>query len=214
MRKAHKYIKNKTLARGELRARILKMLERGIEEGADIIVTLLLAFTAPYGSSMRGIAYHVEKMRTANQQIYTKERQRLHELLYRLKKDGLVERKRMNSKTMLVTSKKGKVALERLLIILQSALPKKHYTKESDDTLKIFIFDIPESEKRKREWLREALRLLGFKMLQKSVWIGKIKLPHEFIEDLEKLKIQNYVEIFAINRSGSLRRVEVYNRVL
>ena len=48
---------------------------------------------------------------------------------------------------------------------------------------------------------------MNFRILQKSVWIGKVKIPKEFIDDLKELNMINYVEIFEISRGGSLRQV-------
>ena len=82
------------------------------------------------------------------------------------------------------------------------------YKTESDDELKIIIFDIPEKERQKRDWLRSVLKNLKFSMLQKSVWAGKIKLPKQFLEDLSKNKIIPYVDIFTISKRVSLRKLE------
>ncbi|MBI2635441.1 MAG: CRISPR-associated endonuclease Cas2, partial [Parcubacteria group bacterium] len=71
--------------------------------------------------------------------------------------------------------------------------------------LKVVIFDIPEKQKHKREWLRGQLQDLGFKMIQKSVWMGKRKFPKEFLEDIRDLKLLAYVEIFSVTKTGSMR---------
>jgi len=88
-------------------------------------------------------------------------------------------------------------------------LPNNKYKSQSNDTLKIVIFDIPEREREKRDWLRIALKNLNFNMVQKSVWIGKAKLPKEFVQDLNRMNIFTYVEIFAVTKAGSLRSLKV-----
>ncbi len=82
-----------------------------------------------------------------------------------------------------------------------------NYSKASGNQLIIFAFDIPEHYRQKRAWLRAVLRNLGLKMLQKSVWIGRTKIPEIFLDDLRRLKMINYIEILAISKSGSLRQV-------
>lgn len=77
----------------------------------------------------------------------------------------------------------------------------------SDKKLKIFAYDIPEREKQKRAWLREVLRLLGFRMLQKSLWIGKSKIPEGFLQDLRKKEIMDHVHIFEISKTGTLKEL-------
>jgi len=46
--------------------------------------------------------------------------------------------------------------------------------------------------------------MLGFTMLQKSLWIGSNKIPEEFIEDLKEWKIIEYVHIFEVTKKGTL----------
>ncbi len=169
----------------------------------------MLAFSAPHGSSLRGIEYHIAKTRSKNFFEYPIKKQTLHELLYKLRKDGLVERKKKSGKIVLTITEKGKGALKKLQTRLKFSLPKIVYSKKPDIGVKIVIFDIPESERRKRGWIRSALRHFNFKMLQQSVWIGKLKLPNEFIDDLRKLNLQDCVEIFAVSKAGSLRRIDM-----
>ena len=71
----------------------------------------------------------------------------------------------------------------------------------------IFAFDVPEKEKRKRGWLRTVLRRLDFTMIQKSVWVGKSKIPQEFLEDIYRFKMVDFVEIFEVSKTGSLRHI-------
>ena len=60
----------------------------------------------------------------------------------------------------------------------------------------IIAFDIPETEKHKRNWLRFELRKLNFSALQKSVWFGPSPLPKEFIHSLHELRILRYMKFF------------------
>mgnify|MGYP001582366406 CR=1 FL=1 len=129
---------------------------------------------------------------------------RLYNIISWLKRDGLIEKKK-NGRWRATT--KGKERWAKIIERLKNPLPSTRYQKDDSKELKIIVFDIPEKEKRKREWLRRALNALGFKMLQKSVWIGRSKLPEEFINDLAKLHLLSYIEILAITKSGSLRHI-------
>ena len=71
----------------------------------------------------------------------------------------------------------------------------------------IVSFDVPERERRKRDWLRDALRNLGLRMVHKSVWIGKQKLPREFLADLARLRLTDFIEVFEVGKQGSLRHI-------
>ena len=67
------------------------------------------------------------------------------------------------------------------------------------------MFDIPEKNKRAREWIRRQLKFWNFKMEQESVWIGYGPLPEEFKKRLIELKVDNGVKIFNVqNKDESL----------
>ncbi len=63
----------------------------------------------------------------------------------------------------------------------------------------LLLFDIPEKERYKRDWLRSELLGLGFEMIQKSVWLGP-RLPKDFYAYLEKEGIAQYVRVFLIKK--------------
>lgn len=158
---------------------------------------------SPYGASPRQIERRAQELREGltgrSKDDLRKRRTNFYSYLSHLQKDGLIERRQ---RKWSITSR-GKEKYKALL----KRLPGTKYQKEIDTTLKIVIFDIPEKQRRKREWLRSRLVDLGFRMIQKSVWAGKVKLPEEFIKDLQELDLFRYVEIFTISKSGSLRQV-------
>ncbi|MDO8469531.1 MAG: hypothetical protein Q7S84_00740 [bacterium] len=65
----------------------------------------------------------------------------------------------------------------------------------------IIIFDIPESLKAKRNWLRTELVALGFEMLQKSVWFGPGPLPRSFLDKLKNLDLLPYIKFLDARES-------------
>ena len=60
---------------------------------------------------------------------------------------------------------------------------------------------------RERDILRDIMKLLGFNIIHQSVWVGKVKLPKQFIIDLEIMGILKYVEIMEVTKKGSLKNV-------
>jgi len=62
----------------------------------------------------------------------------------------------------------------------------------------IIAFDIPESKRLERVWLRNQLKAFGYIMLQKSLWQGPGPLPKEFAERLKELKIASGVKTFTV----------------
>lgn len=191
--------------KGENKLKILEFLA----EGDQLISDLLFIFTLPYGTSYSRMDYLVAQRQGvwAKKIIKKEKKQNFYDLLYRLRKEGLISECKKNQGCFFKISSKGEKILEALRLKRANALPAASYKTESDNLLKIVIFDIPEKERRKRDWLRAALKNLEFNMLQKSVWAGKIKLPQEFLADLNKLNLLSYVEIFAISRTGSLKQL-------
>ena len=138
-----------------------------------------------------------------------KKKRRFDDLLYHLKKDNLVSNTIKGGKSFLKLTRNGKEYLEKLRLIKSNILPNNRYHKKDENLFKIVIFDVPEREKRKRAWLRAALKNLDFTMLQKSVWIGRVKLPREFISAIDDLDLSSHVEIFAISKTGSLKQLNI-----
>jgi DNA-binding transcriptional regulator PaaX len=114
-------------------------------------------------------------------------------------------KKRKNKKTIWSITRKG---LEKLKILKKKNRKTLiNYSKEKSDKLIIVIFDVPEKERHKRNWLRSVLASLDFKFLQQSVWIGKTKIPKEFLNDLRDQKMLDYVHIFKISKSGTINKL-------
>ena len=51
-----------------------------------------------------------------------------------------------------------------------------------------------------RRWLRNQIKIFGYKMLQQSLWLGPGPLPPAFLKRLEDLKIRKNVKTFKITK--------------
>jgi len=188
------------MKKAEFTQKLLEILSDGAIATAALFATIA---TSKYGSSSsrveREFWSNVEKIESLihDPVELKKERRNFYSMISKLKKDGLIEK--TDNKWLITT--KGKKWLREAL-----GLKKKEYKPEKG-TLKIVIFDIPEKLRKRRDWLRSVLRELGFEMLQKSVWIGKVKIPQEFIMDLQTAEIVDYVDIFEITKTGSLHQI-------
>src|SRR3989344_1717355 len=130
----------------------------------------------------------------------TKEVQRFYSLLNKLKSQGFIKKKQAKKGSLWNITKRG---LEKLGILNKKK--KIEYESKPDNKIKIIVFDISEYERWKRGWLREALTALEFSMFQKSVWIGKNKIPEQFFEDLREMKLLPHVHVLEVSASGTLR---------
>ncbi len=190
----------------------LKILEF-LEDSAQVLGDILFMFSLPHGTSYSRMEYLIEKRHeeaeneaVRGRAICKQTRRNFDVFIYRLKNDGLITKKNRGGNLLFKLTPRGHEFLKNLR---SKILPANKYKETKDDFIKIVIFDIPEKERRKRDWLRESLKNLNFKMVQKSVWIGKSKLPKEFIKDIDRINILNYVEIFAITKAGSLRSLKI-----
>lgn len=115
----------------------------------------------------------------------------LRATLSRMKKDGLLGNK---NREWSIT-REGKELIEGKNTIIKKFFPNRNTTKRSIEKRLIIIFDIPEKRKRYREWLRSELVEFGFKLVQKSVWLGPA-LPKEFVEYLNEIGLLKHVRFF------------------
>ena len=189
--------------RGKILITALELLYEGAMTQVDFFNAVL---SAGYGASSSRIEYEYQKLRRISinkkyqKEILNDRKRKLIVFISKMKHDGLIG-KLENGKFEI--SKKGVDKLNKL----KNSLPVRFYEKTEDGGPIIISFDIPERLRRKRNWLREVIKNLGFKMIHQSVWVGKGKIPSDFIIDLENLKILEFVEIFKISKTGSLKKM-------
>lgn len=113
----------------------------------------------------------------------------------RLQKQGFVEKKN----DCYVLTKKGKGILDYAL------QRKKVLNKNWDKKYRVVVFDIPEKQRRDRDWLREELYVLQYKQLQKSVFMSKFPLTSDIIKEIKRRKIEDYVDYMLVERIYSIK---------
>ncbi|MDP2668950.1 MAG: hypothetical protein Q8P07_03905 [bacterium] len=127
--------------------------------------------------------------------------QEFYNLLNYLKRTGLIDKKIGEKGVFWKITSNG---LNKLKLLKEKSAD---YQTGADGKLKIIVFDVPEKERGKRSWLRGALRFLGFKMLQQSVWIGKNIVPEQFLFDLRRKNLLPYIHIMEVSRGGTVREL-------
>jgi len=180
-----------------------------LEEGPRVAGEILDLFLTDYATSYRRARHLTVRLDRASH-IRTPDeaaRHRLYDMLSKLRRDGIIER---TPERRWQLTRKGREKKKSIAERERNRLPQTDYPSQSTDKWNIVVFDIPEREKRKRAWLRGALYGLGFRLLQRSVWVGKVKIPEAFIRDLGEIHLSIYVEILSITTSGSLRQIEVH----
>jgi|SRR3989339_483299 len=113
----------------------------------------------------------------------------LSSVLSQLKRDGLVQRSGSKMKSVWKATHEGKKYIQKA---------GKELFIQEDGVQRLVIFDIPEKDRKKRNWLRNKLISLKYKMLQKSVWIGYAPLPKRLMHEINLMRLQSHVYIFSV----------------
>ena len=108
-----------------------------------------------------------------------------------LSKAGLIEK---NDERLILTLKGQKYIKKKIDSLRQFYF---NFDKNAPKNL-IVMFDIPETKKAEREWLRWHLKKFNYSMIQKSVWVGPSPLPKEFLEYIKKIKIKDGFKTFKL----------------
>jgi CRISPR-associated endonuclease Cas2 len=136
---------------------------------------------------------------------YLEEREKLSKLIYKLKREGFILEDKKNKK--LILTKKGKLKLRFLKNKRSVEETKNNESNQKDKDVIVIIYDVPESEYKRRHQLRNLLVNAGFSFVQKSVWIKQGKITEDFINFLKDLEVLHYVQIFKITQKGTIENI-------
>ncbi len=117
--------------------------------------------------------------------------------LNRLQKQGYVEN--INSEWQLTGKKYVKKQKRSRIYFIPSPF------KKSDPDHAIISFDIPESKRYARNWLRNQLKIFNYRMVHQSVWVGPGPLPKKFSEIAKTLEIETNIRIFKISKGSKIK---------
>ncbi|MBI3638356.1 hypothetical protein HY227_01270 [Candidatus Wolfebacteria bacterium] len=91
------------------------------------------------------------------------QKENLYKLLYQLKKQEFIKKEGDRKNGYWVITALREKRFDKLKNTVK--MPKIFYKKEKSDGLNIIIFDIPETHRKKRSWLRGSLLALEYTML-------------------------------------------------
>jgi DNA-binding PadR family transcriptional regulator len=185
---------------------ILEILQEGAEGTAALLDVMLTPKSSVFYRKMNRLSYYGPKRFKDDWTDWYRKRQAFYSLLNKLKREGFIIKKENHRNSPWSITKQG---LAKLAIIKKGVKtvgrPRKlSYKRDGGLELIIVAFDVPEKERKKRDWLRAGLMSLGYRMLQQSVWAGKVRIPLEFIKDLKGNNILRYVHIFSVGRKGTI----------
>lgn len=194
------------VTKGVLFLRALDILERFAYSTADFVDDFLASSKSNYLPLRNtAIKYHRTLAEDLIEELH--DRQRFYNLIARLQKDGLIQKAEKSRNAIWRITKRGKEKLQELKNNIFLLKPPIKYKAEPSRELIIVSFDIPEEDRHKRDWLRSVLKNLGLQMLQKSVWIGKIKISEALLEDFKKVRVLDCLEIFSVGKTGTIKHI-------
>ncbi len=201
------------IMRGEFTYKILSVLDESKDLTLDALGLMLIGGKVAGPARIARERERFLEQRQEQREHKHEERRamcRFYAMVRYLEQDGMVH-KIVEERGVIVTiTRQGKQKLRLLENAMEASLPTARYGAKPEvagSGVTIVTFDIPEGERRKRDWLRNALRDLGFTMVHKSVWMGKGGVPEDFLRDVRDLALGDYVEIFQITKAGSLRKM-------
>lgn len=185
--------------RGEIIYRILSYLGNEIIDYVDFSNAFI---KSGYGASSGKIKYEHSKLQNkrVTSQLNAEKVNKFKKYLSKLKSEGLVLG---NDENHIYLSDKGKKKLNHFQNSF--SLNKDQYKKKAGERVIVVSYDIPVAFNKERNILRDMLNTLGFSLVHKSVWIGKVLLPLRFIADLSRLGIIDYVEILEVTKNGTIK---------
>jgi hypothetical protein len=119
--------------------------------------------------------------------------------LSQLKKRGFVEQKEKK----FILTKSGKEYFEnknKLYVKFSSPFPLN-----SPKNL-LLMFDVPESKRAERNWLRWHLKEFQYYMIQQSVWVGPSPLPKKFKEHAKNMGLNKFVKTFKLAKPYQIKK--------
>ena len=93
----------------------------------------------------------------------------------------------------------------RAFIKVESALYKTNFFQKWDGAWRILFFDIPESKRKYRDFLRKALRRVGFKVIQRSIWVYPYPVPSFLGELLYHKEVKPHIRFITTDNLDNHR---------
>ena len=145
----------------------------------DIIIAMLMSSRST--RMYRKILWErLQKRRQCSRQAY-------NQALYRLNKNGTISL--CMDDIELLKKYSAKISSELAVSV----------KKPSSAGRVLVSFDIPETKRKTRDWLREQLRDWDFTMVQKSLWLGNGPLPDEFYTHIKLLGVKDNIRVFKVS---------------
>lgn len=127
---------------------------------------------------------------------YKKKKKDFAKFIYKLEQNGYIKRLKVKDKSAVMLTPKG---LDKVFTIKMKLKEKR---QRRDKKWQMVLFDIPEKKRKKRDFFRKSLKYLGYKKLQKSIWV----CPHDVLQEtkdlIKRYKLESHVELLLVKKIG------------
>ena len=184
----------------ELVLTALQFQTEGLLEIADLFMTPGGVRKLPYFP-----VYERQWFKTNWADAY-RDRQQFYRTLHYLKKQKLVIKKKGKTKSHWVLTPHGREKIQqyRKSRLDPFSAAQTIFVKPQGGGVTIVAYDVPERERRKRDWIRMCLAEMACEKIQKSVWVARGALDQDFIQALRERNLLGRVHIFAVTKQGTI----------
>jgi len=125
-----------------------------------------------------------------------KDKNYFYRMIYQLKQRGYLKILRVKNNSAIIITPKG---IEKIFIAEIKLIDRK---PRRDRKWQMVLFDIPENKRRNRDLFRRALQYLGYKKLQKSIWVCPYDVLRETKDLIKRYNLKPYVELLLVKKIG------------
>ena len=157
-------------------------IARTILKGIAITGMVLMAASSPYGAP--------RLLQALGKELERRKWRQVQKVLHDLKKRKLVRMKFLGDGALEVRITKKGDGIVRKIKIDELAIPQPNHW---DERWRVMIFDIPNHKHKYRLAFIQKLKNLGFRMIQKSVWVHPYPCDEEIMIVRKFYGIEPYV---------------------
>ena len=143
--------------------------------------------------SMKDYIYH-DAFKVRRGEERERARRDFYKLIHRLKQSGHIKKLRAKDKSAIMLTPKG---MQKIFTIKLKMLDRR---KRKDRKWQMVLFDIPEKKRRDRDLFRKNLRFLGYKRLQKSIWVCEYDTLKETKQLIKRYKLDPFVDLILVGK--------------
>lgn len=163
----------------------------------EAVLSLFIADRPYHFRGLDALSWSGIKLFKSNWEIENKRNKKdMAMLIYNLKQNGYLKTLKVKDKSVIILTPKG---LEKIFMVKMKLKDKK---TRKDKQWQMILFDIPEKKRKERDYFRKGLQYLGYKGLQKSIWVCPYDIEKETKDLIKRYKLESHVELLLVKKIG------------